>query len=208
MGNSSMKVWNKSDHKQKSLFSNPKVWKILGNSLSNLVDGYPMCFVALFQHFIQLMLQRKTKKKHRLPNKKQLLSAIYKYKHVFYNHCFTLRNKISPQILATNKNKTSSISVEQTTISISRFFLYWICEKIRSVAACPFFGHDGSTEYNGHIFQLCHTLVEVPLFDGVQKAANTSACHVFTGTSSRNNKSSKLGEADHLPQIGCTSSSF
>mgnify|MGYP007025444260 CR=1 FL=1 len=108
--------------------------------------------------------------------------------------CFTLRNKISPQILATNKNKTSSISVEQTTISISRFFLYWICEKIRSVAACPFFGHDGSTEYNGHIFQLCHTLVEVPLFDGVQKAANTSACHVFTGTSSRNNKSSKLGE--------------
>ena len=147
-------------------------------------------------------------KKHRLPNKKQLLSAIYKYKYVFITIVSHYETKISPQILATNKNKTSSISVEQTTISISRFFLYWICEKIRSVAACPFFGHDGSTEYNGHIFQLCHTLVEVPLFDGVQKAANTSACHVFTGTSSRNNKSSKLGEADHLPQIGCTSSSF
>ena len=69
-----------------------------------------------------------------------------------------------------------------------RFVLKW---KRRFIAVCPFFVDDGSTEYNRHIFQLCHTLVEVPLFDGAQKTANTSACHVFT---SSNNKSSKLAE--------------
>ena len=68
------------------------------------------------------------------------------------------------------------------------FLLKW---KRRFIAVCPFFVDDGSTEYNRHIFQLCHTLVEVPLFDGAQKTANTSACHVFT---SSNNKSSKLAE--------------
>ena len=76
-------------------------------------------FVALFQHFIQLMLQRKTKK-HRLPNKKQLLSAIYKYKFVFITIVSHYETKF---LLKYWLNKTSSsISVEQTTISISRIF--------------------------------------------------------------------------------------
>ena len=40
-------------------------------------------FVALFQHFIQLMLQRKNKKTSSSQQKNNYLSAIYKYKYVF-----------------------------------------------------------------------------------------------------------------------------
>ena len=95
-------------------------------------------FVALFQHFIQLMLQRKTKK-HRLPNKKQLLSAIYKYKYVFITIVSHYETKFLLKYWLQKTTTSSSISVEQTTISISRIFFVLNLWKDKVRCSMPIF---------------------------------------------------------------------